>query len=62
MNSAYQPDIGVSVHENLDVAQLADPLIDKEQNAVDHDDVGRRDRDGLVGAQMGYKIVDRLVD
>ena len=39
LDSPDQPDIGVRIDENLDVAELAHPLVDEQQNAIDDDDV-----------------------
>jgi len=43
LDTTDQPDVGIGIDEHLNVAQIADPLVDEEKHSVDYHDVGRLD-------------------
>src|SRR5205814_119387 len=54
--------VGVGIDENLDVAQVANSLVDEEQNSIDYDHVGRLYSRRAWAPEVSHEIVFRLVD
>ena len=62
LDPADESNVGISVDEYLYVAQLSNPVVDEEQNAVDHDNIGWLNASVLSTPQVRDEIVLRLVD
>ena len=54
--------IGVRVDKELDVQPLAQLRLGKDEDALDDDDLGRRDRDRLGRAVMHRVVIRRALD
>jgi len=62
LDAPDEPHIGLGIDEHLHIAQLAQPLIDEQQNPVDDDDIGRLDARVLARPEVRDEIIFRLVD
>src|SRR5215210_4495792 len=62
LDAPDEPDVRVSVDENFHIAQLAHPVIDEQQDAVDHDDIGGLDARVPLTPEVSDEIVFGLVD
>jgi len=62
LDAPDEPHIGLSIDEHLHIAQLAQPLINEQQNSVDNDHIRRLDARVLARAEVRHEIVFRLVD
>ena len=59
---ADEAHVGVRVHEDLDVEELPQRGVNKDQDALHQDHPARRDGEGPVGPAVGGEIVDRDFD
>ena len=57
-----EADVGIGVDVDLDVHQLAQRFVGKEQDALEQDDRLRLDAPRLCGARVCGKVVDRNLD
>jgi len=62
LDPADESNVGITIDEYLYVAQLSNPVVDEEQNAVDHDNIGWLNASVLSTPQVRDEIVLRLVD
>jgi len=62
LDAANESNVGVGIDENLDVAQLANSLVDEEQNSIDYHHVGRLYSRRAWAPEVSHEIVSRLVD
>jgi len=62
LDASDQADVGVGIDEYLHVAEIADSLVDKEQDSVDDHHVCGRDMSAFRPAQMGAEIVFGFLD
>ena len=61
-NASNESDVGVGIDEDFDVAEVAHARIAEQQNAVDHDDLGRWNDHRAIAPGVAHEIVDRLLD
>jgi hypothetical protein len=62
VKTSDQPQIGIGVHEHLNVALISHALIRKQKNALRHDHVPRRNVIDLGPATVRNEVVPRLGD
>ncbi len=58
LQAADEAQIGVGIHENLDIEQFTQFRFRKDQNSFHQDDTARLDCERPVGAAMGGEIID----
>lgn len=56
-DDAYEPLVGVGVHEHLHVEGVAQHLLGEHQDALDHTHLAGLDVDGLRKAGAGYEVI-----
>jgi len=59
LQTADEADVRVGIHEELNIKQLAQGWLGKEQDAFDEDDAARLDRLRPLGAAVGGEVIDR---
>jgi hypothetical protein len=62
LDAADESNVRVGIDENLDVAEVANPFIDEQQNPVDDNDVGRLDTCCIRAPQVRHEIILRFRD
>ena len=61
-DAADQADVGVGIHKDLNIHQITERLVLKDQNALDDDHALWNDGDGFFRAVVDGIVIDRAFD
>ena len=59
---AENPHVRIGIDKDFDVHQIAEILLNEEENALEHDNRGRMDQNRFIRAVMHGIIVNRHLD